>query len=65
MNFNFRNLQRYLRAKLSVLFNKPENENYEIKKIIDEVYKISNDYLIFKKKIEIKPIRYLVNKFFN
>ena len=65
MSFNFRNLQRYLRATLSVFFNKQENYNPKIKKIINEVYQISNDFLILKKKIEKKLTRYLVNKFFN
>tara|TARA_B100001057_G_scaffold488286_1_gene572380 strand:+ start:367 stop:1314 length:948 start_codon:yes stop_codon:yes gene_type:complete len=50
MIFNFRNLQRYLRAKLSVFFNQQENDNPKIKKIVNEVYQISNDFLIFKKK---------------
>ena len=45
-----RNLQRFLRAKLSIFFNKNENSNTEINQIINEVYKISNDNLRSEKK---------------
>ena len=50
MNYTFRNLQRFLRAKLSIFFNKNENFNPQINQIIDEVYEISNDNLRYKKK---------------
>jgi len=46
---NLRNLQRILRAKLSIFFNKKEILNYKIQKIIDEVYQLSDDYFKFKK----------------
>jgi hypothetical protein len=45
-----RNLQRFLRAKLSIFFNTNENSNTEINQIINEVYKISNDNLRSEKK---------------
>ena len=50
MSYTIRNFQRFLRAKLSIFFNKNENMNPQINKIINEVYKISNDNLRFKKK---------------
>ena len=46
---NLRNLQRILRAKLSIFFNKKEILNYRIQKIIDEVFQLSDDYFKFKR----------------
>lgn len=64
MNYKLRNLLRFLRAKLSIFFNKNENFNPHINQIIDEVYKIYNDNLRYKKKNRNKTHKIFSKKVF-
>jgi len=47
--YSLRNLQRLFRAKLSIFFNKQEYVNPKIKKIINEVYKLSENNIKLNK----------------
>jgi putative sugar O-methyltransferase len=65
IQYSLRSLQRLIRSKLSIFFNKKEYSNPKIIKIIDEVYQISNNYLKLQKKNRKKTHKIFSKKVFN